>query len=67
MSEEEFIPFWTSKVSERFDIPFETLSGLYDSATDEHHSEEKLRAIWQYGSSKGVVSIPTMFINFANV
>ena len=63
MSKEEFIPYWSKIVSDELSLDYDTILGIYDRENDKHNTEDKTRAIWKYGSAKGVSGTPTAFVN----
>ena len=63
MSKDEFVPYWAKQVSNELDFDYDTILGLFDRQNDVHDTEMKTRAIWKYGSAKGVSATPTAFIN----
>lgn len=63
MSKEEFIPYWSKIVSDELSLDYDTMLGIYDRENDKHNTEDKTRAIWKYGSAKGVSGTPTAFVN----
>ena len=58
--------WWTTLVSTGIEGLDKTeLEGIYANpkTDDPHQCEDKTRAIWKYGASKGVSGTPTAFIN----
>mmetsp|Transcript_28291 Transcript_28291/g.37762 ORF Transcript_28291/g.37762 Transcript_28291/m.37762 type:complete len:104 (+) Transcript_28291:412-723(+) len=63
MSKDDFVPYWSKQVSDRFNLDFDAVAGIYDRDSDKHKTEDKTRAIWKYGSAKGVSGTPTAYVN----
>ena len=63
MSKDDFVKYWSKQVSEKFNLNYDTILGLYDRKNDKYNTETSTRAIWKYGAAKGVSGTPTAFIN----
>jgi len=63
MSKDDFVKYWSKEVSEKFNLNYDTILGLYDRNNDKYNTETSTRAIWKYGAAKGVSGTPTAFIN----
>ena len=63
MSKDDFVPYWSQKVSDQFKLDYEGVLGIYDRDSDVHDTEMKTRTIWKYGAAKGVSGTPIAFIN----
>ena len=63
MSKNDFIPFWSKKISKDFGLDEKDVKAIYDRANDVHNTEMNTRAIWKYGSAKGVSGTPMAYIN----
>ena len=63
MSKDEFIKYWSEQVSKSYNLDYDSVYAIYDRDNDVHDTEMKTRAIWKYGSAKGVSGTPTAWIN----
>ena len=63
MSKDDFIPYWSKTVSDKLGLDYKSVLAIYNRSNDVHNTEMNTRAIWKYGSAKGVSSTPTAFIN----
>ena len=50
-------------VAEELSIDTATILGLYNRDTDIYNTNMNVRAMWKYGTSKGVSGTPTAYIN----
>ena len=50
-------------VAEELSIDEATILGLYNRDTDIYNTNMNVRAMWKYGTSKGVSGTPTAYIN----
>ena len=63
-SEDDFIQKWAANVeSSLTGIKKEDIVALYDRSNDKHNTEDRLRAMWKYGTSIGVSGAPVAFVN----
>ena len=67
MSRDDFQVSWSKQVAAHFGYKQDELYGIYDRATDKHDTEDKTRAIWKYGASRGVSGTPTAYVNGAKL
>ena len=63
MSKDEFTKYWSEQVSKSYNLDYDSVYAIYDRDNDVHDTEMKTRAIWKYGSAKGVSGTPTAWIN----
>ena len=63
MSKDDFVPYWSKTVSDKLGLEYKDVLAIYDRANDVHNTEMNTRAIWKYGSAKGVSGTPIAFIN----
>ena len=62
-SYEDFYPWWSTKVAERFDLAEDDILALFDEETDELDTLLSVDDIWQYGDSLQFNSVPWLIIN----
>ena len=63
MNKNDFVKAWSQKVADEFGFPVDQIELCYDRANDPHDTEDKLRAMWKYGTGKGVSGAPVAFVN----
>ena len=59
----DFIKQWSKLVADKFGFETSEIEQCYDRAKDPHDTEDKLRAMWKYGTGKGVSGAPVAFVN----
>ena len=62
VSQNDFEAWWSQQVSTQFDLPLDDVSSIYTSS-DPYETDGSLRAMWKYGTAKGVNGTPTAYIN----
>jgi len=67
LSKQDFIKKWSKLVADKFGFDVATIELCYDRAKDPHDTEDKLRAMWKYGTGKGVSGAPVAFVNGVKV
>ena len=60
-SKDDFLPWWSKQVGEKFEIS----STDIEAALNDRQTDLDVRAMWKYGSAKGVHGTPTAFVNGA--
>ena len=61
--QEDFINKWSDMVADEFGFETSDIELCYNRKNDPHDTEDKLRAMWKYGTSKGVSGAPVAFVN----
>ena len=61
-SQNAFTAWWSQEVADKFNLDVDSVSQCYGSG-DLYETDGNLRAMWKYGTAKGVNGTPVAWVN----
>ena len=62
VSQNDFTAWWSQQVADKFNLDQADVASCYTS-NDPYSTDANTRALWKYGTAKGVNGTPTAFVN----